>query len=48
MKHESCVCVCLCVRLFRSHHQKSQHHEILALGLIWANFKHDEARFFHF
>jgi len=24
-------------------HQKSQHHEILSLGVIWANLKHDEA-----
>ena len=28
--------------------QKSQGHEILALGLIWANLKHDEARFSKF
>ena len=33
------------VHIFRSH-QKSQVHEILALGLIWASLKHDEARFF--
>ena len=26
-------------------HQKSQGHEILTWGLIWANLKHDEARF---
>ena len=32
------------VRVFQSH-QKSQGHEILALGLIWANLKHVEARF---
>ena len=44
IKHESCLSVCLSVRVFRSH-QKSQGHEILALGLIWANLKHDEARF---
>ena len=35
------------VRDFQSH-QKSQIHEILALGLIWANLKHDEARFSKF
>ena len=40
--HESCLSVCLFVRVFRSH-QKSQAHEILALDLIWANLKHDEA-----
>ena len=34
-------------RVFRSH-QKSQCREILALGLIWANLKHDEARFSKF
>jgi len=39
--------VCLSVHVFRSH-QKSQGHEILALGLIWANLKHDEARFSKF
>ena len=39
--------VCLCVHVFRSH-QKSQGHEILALGLIWANLKHDEALFSKF
>ena len=37
----------LCVRIFRSH-QKSQGHEILAIGLIWANLKGDGARFFNF
>ena len=37
--------VCLFVRVFQSH-QKSQIHEILVLGLIWANLKHVEARFF--
>ena len=39
--------VCLCVRVFQSH-QKSQGHEILALGLIWANVDHYEARFSKF
>ena len=39
--------VCVSVHVFRSH-QKSQGHEILALGLIWANLKHDEARFLNF
>ena len=39
--------VCVSVHVFRSH-QKSQGHEILALGLIWANLKHDEARFSKF
>ena len=47
IKHESCLSVCLFVRVFRSH-QKSQAHEILALGLIWANLKHVEARFLKF
>ena len=32
------------VRVFQSH-QKTQGHEILALSLISANLKHDEARF---
>ena len=41
-----CLSVCL-FRVFRSH-QKSQSHEILALGLIWANLKHDEDRSFKF
>jgi len=35
---------CMCVRVFRSH-QKSQGREILAIGLLWANLKHDGARF---
>ena len=39
--------VCLFVRVFRSH-QKSQAHEILALGLIWSNLDHYEARFSKF
>ena len=39
--------VCLCVRDFRSH-QKSQAHEILALGLLWAILDHYEARFSKF
>ena len=39
--------VCLFVRVFRSQ-QKSQGNEILALGLIWAHLKHDEARFSKF
>ena len=39
-----CRFVCLSLRVFRSH-QMSQHHDILALGIIWANFKHDEAQF---
>ena len=47
IKHESCLSVCLSVHVFLSH-QKSQLHEILALGLIWANLKHDEARFSKF
>ena len=40
IRHESCVFV----HIFWSH-QKSQHHEILTPGLIWANFKHNKARF---
>ena len=40
IKHESC----LFVHVFRSH-QKTQGHDILAQGLIWANLKHDEAQF---
>ena len=36
--------VCVSVHVFRSH-QKSQAHEILTLGLIWANLDHHEARF---
>ena len=32
------VYVCVCVNVFQSH-QKYQIHEILALGLIWANLK---------
>ena len=47
IKHESCVSVCLFVRVFQSH-QKTQGHEILALGLIWPNLKQDEARFSKF
>ena len=47
IKKESCVSVCVFVRVFRSH-QKSQAHDILALGLIWANLKHDEAQFSKF
>ena len=47
IKHESCLSVCLFVRVFQSH-QKYQGHEILALGLIWANLKHVEARFSKF
>ena len=35
------------VRVFQSH-QKSQGHEILTIGLIWANLKHDEAQFSKF
>ena len=34
-------------RVFQSH-QKSQGHEISALGLIWANLDHYEARFSKF
>ena len=37
IKHESCLCVCLSVRIFRSH-KKSQHHEILAQGVISTGF----------
>ena len=36
--------VYLCVHVFRSY-QKSQGHDILALGLIWAILDHYEARF---
>ena len=36
--------VCL-LSVFQSH-QKSQGHEMLGLGLIWANLDHYEARFF--
>ena len=39
--------VCLSVHVFLSH-QKSQLHEILAQGVIWAWFEHDEARFLNF
>ena len=39
--------VCLCVRIFQRH-QKTQGHEILALGLIWVNLYHYEARFLKF
>ena len=39
------VCLCVCVRVFRSH-QMSQGHETSALDLIWAKLKHDEARVF--
>ena len=39
--------VCLSVREFLSH-QKSQHHDILAQGVIWAWLGDDEARFFIF
>ena len=35
------------VHIFWSH-QKSQLHEILAMGLIWVNLKHDEVRFLNF
>ena len=42
-----CVCVCLSVHVFLSH-QKSQLHEILAQGVIWAWLEHDEARFSKF
>ena len=42
-----CLCVCLSVHVFLSH-QKSQLHEILAQGVIWAWFEHDEARFLNF
>ena len=37
----------MCVHVFGSH-QKSQGQDILALGLVWANLKHDEARFSKF
>ena len=37
--------VCMSVQVFLSH-QKSKLHEILPQGIIWANLKHDEARFF--
>ena len=33
------VDLCVFVRVFQSH-QKSQGHEIMALGLIWANLNH--------
>ena len=33
--------------VFQSH-QKSQGHEILSLGQLWANLKHDEAQFSKF
>ena len=45
IKHESCVSVCLFVRVFQSH-QKSQFHELLDQGVIWVNLKDDEAQFF--
>ena len=40
------MCVCV-LSVFRTH-QKSYGHDILALGLIWANLKHDDARFSKF
>ena len=43
IKKESCVSVCVFVRVFRSH-KKPQRHEILVLGVFWANLKYDEAR----
>ena len=46
IKHESCRFVCLST--FFLSHQKSQGHEILALGLLWANLDHYEARFSKF
>ena len=42
-----CVSVCVSVCIFRSY-QKSQLHEISAQGIIWANLKHDKARFLNF
>ena len=39
--------VCVFVRVFRSH-QKTQAHDILALGLLWPNLDHYEARFSKF
>ena len=47
IKHESSRFVCMFVHVFRSY-KKSQFHEILTLGLIWANLKHDDARFSKF
>ena len=43
IKHDSCMYVCM-LSVFRSH-QKSQGHDILAPGLLWANLKHVEAPF---
>ena len=48
IKHECCVSVCLSICAVFLSHQKSQLHEILAQGVIWANLKHDEARFSKF
>ena len=45
IKHESCLSVCVSVHVFRSR-QKSQAHEILALGLIWAILDHYELLIF--
>ena len=42
------VCLCVCLSTFFLSHQKSQLHEILAQGVIWAWFEHDEARFLNF
>ena len=41
------MCVCLSVYDFLSH-QTSQFHEILVLGLFWANLGHEKARFSKF
>ena len=46
IKHESCLSVCLST--FFLSHQKSQLHDILAQGVIWANLKHHDAQFFNF
>ena len=43
-----CVCVSVCLSTFFSATKKSQFHEILAQGVIWAWFEHDEARFLNF
>ena len=42
------VCVSVCLSTFFLSHQKSQLHEILAQGVIWAWLEHDEARFSKF
>ena len=50
IKHESCLSVCgfVCYLFSEATRKESQHHDILALGIIGARFGHDEAHFFMF